>query len=85
MTLPGSNSYNLDSIHLANIYLLAVWGAGLQKRQSEQTILHCLHSAQSIVPMLVQSSTVSTALRAWPECWGTVFRGWPIVSTVLKA
>lgn len=40
MTLPGSNSYNLDSIHLTNIYHLAVWGAGRQQRGCESAILH---------------------------------------------
>jgi hypothetical protein len=69
MTLPGSNSYNLDSVHLTNIYHLAVWGAGLQQRQCEQAILHRLHSAQSMDPMLGQSSIASTELRAWPRCW----------------
>lgn len=62
MTPPGSNSYNLDSIHLTNIYHLAVWGAGRQPRGCESAILHGLRSAQSSAGMLGQSSNAVSAL-----------------------
>lgn len=52
MTSPGSNSHDLDSIHLTNIYDLAAWAAGPQQSRSEQAVcmvLECSEPGEMLV------------------------------------